>query len=420
MPLENSNLKYLLWSGKATFQGKNIHETLSCRVYQQSRGKGELIIESDDVSWKALASIQDEDLQLDIPGVRESVKVLVAQYALNLEGGGSLTLLLRQTPCWFSKSKTLHSGRFAIVNFAPYWMGHPHNQAFTLKGVGWESHFIAVHEKSLEIPQFKNDEEYRVTHQVEFSREDGSPFTELQAGDFLWQLSLFLSFCRGRWVGHSLMAGLDENGEMALEQWGNGRVSIWSEPSGWLDEHSGNCIGQLYEKFSVKLQHKDWLDAIQHVVYWFARADTNNVGPDGACILLQAALERLAWHILVRERNAISERDFEDLPAAEQLRRMLKMFSIPLAIPNGLTELKILGELKNMDGPGIFAYIRNRLIHPPKLSAPNQQLPYYEAYCLAQWYVELTVLAVCGYTGEYGNRTNLRRWKGQVEKVPWA
>ncbi len=261
---------------------------------------------------------------------------------------------------------------------------------------------------------------YPPPKRLEFSREDGSLFTDQEAQDFLSKLALFLSFCRGHWVGLSLVVGLDESAEAALEQWGTGRVSTWREPSGWLDEHHGNCIGQLYEKFSLRLLHESWRDAVSHVVYWFARADTNNVGPDGACILLQAALERLAWHVLVRERNSISEQGFRDLTAAGRLRLMLNTLSIPTTIPTGLTELHALRRSRTSDGPEVFTLIRNRLTHPPKLSARKEQLPYYQAYCLAKWYVELAILSACGYTSEYGNRTMLRRWKGQVEKVPWA
>jgi hypothetical protein len=420
MTRENSDLKYLLWSGLATLRCEGTNATLNCNVYQQSTGKGDLIIESEDVSGSLPPFIPAKDLQLDVPGVREPLDVIVTQNTWNSEGLNSLTLRPLRVPCWFSRSKALRSGRFAIVNFAPYWIGNPQNLNFELKALGWKAQFIAVTDKSLEVPQFKNDDDFRVTHQVEFSQEDGSPFTELEAQDFLWKLSLFLSFCRGHWVTYSLMVGLDENGEMALEQWGTGRVSTWREPSGWLDEYSGNCIGQLYDKFSTKLQQETWLDVIKSVVYWFTRADTNNVGPDGACILLQAALERLAWHIIVRERNAISAKGFQDLTAADQLRLMLNMLLIPTTIPNGLAKLQALGRSRTLDGPGVFTYIRNRLTHPPKVSTSNEQLPYYEAYCLAQWYVELVVLASCGYTGKYGNRTMMRRWVGQVEMVPWA
>ena len=43
-----------------------------------------------------------------------------------------------------------------------------------------------------------------------------------------------------------------------------------------------------------------WRELLGQVIYWYLRGDTNDVGPDGACILLQVALERLAWHLLVR------------------------------------------------------------------------------------------------------------------------
>ena len=81
---------------------------------------------------------------------------------------------------------------------------------------------------------------------------------------------------------------------------------------------------------------EDWKAAIHHGVYWYVRADTNLIGPDGACVLLQAALERLAWHVLVRERRSISEEGFSKLPAADQLRLLLSALSIPLSASSGL------------------------------------------------------------------------------------
>ncbi|HWA95832.1 MAG TPA: hypothetical protein VG844_14620 [Terracidiphilus sp.] len=381
----------------------------------------ELIIECEDISGGLQPLFTTGDLQLDIPGIHEPLNVFVVQNMWNSEGHSSLRLQPLQSPCWFSTCHTLHSGRFVVINFAHYWMGQPRNLSFTLRSLGWEAHFIPVTGDTIELPPlFNSDEEFRATHQVEFSREDGSSFTGKQAQAFLEKLSLFLSFCRGRWVTFALTVGLDDNAEKALEQWGTGRISSWKRPMGWLDEHHGSCISELYAKFYSKLDDVAWLDAVRHVVYWFARADTNLVGPDGACILLQAALERLAWHVLVRERGAISDKGFRDLTAADQIRLMLNVFSIPTEIPDGLVSLRKLGKSSGLEGPEAFTYIRNRLTHPPKRGATSEVLPIYEAYCLAQWYVELAILSACGYNGEYGNRTIIRRWVGQVEKVPWA
>jgi hypothetical protein len=418
---EDDDLKFLLWSGPATLRYEGTATTLNCKVYQRSLAKEELVIESEDISMELRLLFTAGDLQLDIPGVHEPINVIVVSNTGDSEGHRSLGLRPLRTPCWFSTSHALRSGRFVLINFAHYWMGRPQNIDFTLKALGWKAHFIPITGDTLELPpRFNSDEEFRATHQVEFSREDGSSFTGKQAQVFLEKMSLFLSFCRGRWVAIALAVGLDDSAERKLEQWGTGRVSSWHGPNGWLDEHHGTCIGELYEEFCSKLDDTVWLDAIRHVVYWFARADTNLVGPDGACILLQAALERLAWHVLVRERGAISDKGFRDLTAADQIRLMLNILSIPTEIPGGLVRLRKLGKSKGLEGPETFTYIRNRLTHPPKRGATSELLPIYEAYCLAQWYVELAILSACGYNGEYGNRTIIRRWVGQVEKVPWA
>jgi hypothetical protein len=265
-----------------------------------------------------------------------------------------------------------------------------------------------------------SSDEYRVTHQVDFAREDAASFTPPEAQDFLENLHYFLSFCRGLWVATSFSAAIDGKGEVAMEQWGTGRVSPWRDPSSWIDEHHGSPILELFQPFYEKLADETWKDALSHVVYWFQRAKTDSAGADGGCILLQASLERFAWHLLVREKASLSERAFDKLSAASRLRLMLDALAIPTAIPPGLQQLGAYAQPKNLDGPEVLTFIRNRLVHPPKPTAVGEKVPYYEAYSLAKWYLELAVLSVCGYKGEYSNRTRLRRWVGQVERVPWA
>jgi hypothetical protein len=95
--------------------------------------------------------------------------------------------------------------------------------------------------------------------------------------------------------------------------------------------------------------------------------------------------------------------------------------NLPLAIPRGLMELEKAGRGLNwMDGPQAFVGVRNELVHPPKLKRKPVKLPYYEAYTLGKWYVELVLLRACGYDGKYSNRTNLRRSVGEIEDVPWT
>lgn len=66
--------------------------------------------------------------------------------------------------------------------------------------------------------------------------------------------------------------------------------------------------------------------------------------------------------------------------------------------------------------------VRNDLVHPPRrLSDPEWPTSdeLLEAWQLATWYLELVILRVLGYNGEYVNRLQLHGWAGQTEQVPW-
>lgn len=253
-------------------------------------------------------------------------------------------------------------------------------------------------------------------------RKSGNTFSCSEAHDKLRDLCTFLSFCHGHWVSTALTYGFNEQGNVGMEEWGTRQVSRWSIGTNWLDGHHGKCMVELFPGFmKLMAASEDWKAAIHHAVYWYVRADVNLIGPDGACVLLQAALERLAWHVLVRERRSLSEEGFSKLPAADQLRLLLSALSIPLALPPGLVELqRSAKELNWVDGPQAFVEIRNRIVHPPKRAQQPKGLPYYDAYRLAKWYLELAVLSACGYMGVYSNRTLEHCWVGEVERVPWA
>ena len=170
-----------------------------------------------------------------------------------------------------------------------------------------------------------------------------------------------------------------------MEEWGHRQVSRWSRGSNWLDGHHGeSMVGLLPSFMRLMARSPEWQATIQHTVYWYVRADTNLVGPDGALILLQAALERLAWHVLVREHKSLSEDGFSRLPAADQLRLFLAALSIPLVLPPGLVELeKAAKEFNWPDDPQAFVGIRNQLVHPQKSASRSKPLPYYDHIGLA-------------------------------------
>lgn len=250
----------------------------------------------------------------------------------------------------------------------------------------------------------------------------GNDFSSTEAHQRLHDLATFLSFCHGHWVCTALTYGIDKEGLAVMEEWGTRKLSPWRRGTNWLDEHHGSCMVRLFPTFMhILSKTTEWKEAIEHAVYWYVRADTSLIGPDGACVLLQAALERLAWHVLVRDRHSLSEDGFARLSAGDQLRLLLASLSIPLEIPLEMFDLgNMAKEFSWNDGPQAFVGIRNRLVHPPKLGRRKESIPYLDAFLLGKWYTELAILSICGYDGEYANRSRKGRWRGAVEPVPWA
>jgi hypothetical protein len=203
------------------------------------------------------------------------------------------------------------------------------------------------------------------------------------------------------------------------------RIDPFGRRVSWLDEYDRGSMADAFRGFTHLMKNPEWRETIRTAVYWYVRGDTNLIGPDGAIVLVQTALEKLAWHILVRVRHSISERDFSDLPAAGQLRLVLDACSVPLHLPPALGELTGVakgqkGERDWADGPEAFVATRNQIVHPGKRKRVKGGLAFYEALQLGTWYLELILLRSFRFDGSYVCRLNIPVHVGNVEPVPWA
>jgi hypothetical protein len=199
--------------------------------------------------------------------------------------------------------------------------------------------FTPVGEKTFLYPPEIQNESYALSHHLLLRKASGAAFSCFEAQQALDTLCIFLRFCAERWVAPAMVVGADSAGLAVMEDWGSPKVDAVDTPRNWLDRDHGGAMSEIFPEFSRLMEDLQWRETIRTAVYWYLRADTNHVGPDGAIILLQAALENLAWHILVRHRRAISEDGFLKLPAADQLRLLLDSCSIPLQGTALLTRL---------------------------------------------------------------------------------
>lgn len=372
------------------------------------------------IGFEALLILGRSDLNLIVPVVTHPIRIFLRKTSQSATGQASLIFVPKRSPVWTKASEPLVRGRASLLNFTGFEVGAYSKAGFELTAVGWNLTIIPIIEEILAHPQPRKMGRRRVTHQLEFSRADASSFTAPEMLSFLENVGQFFSFCHGGWIGLALAVGFTQDGTSETQAWGHTRIGRLSRPDSFLDKHHLECLAQLYPAFMTKMRDPDWADAISNVVYWLRRSELDSAGTDGGIILLQTALERFAWHVLVRDSGMFSRRAFEALSAADQIKHLLAKFNIPITVPDGLSELASFARSKTLDAPGALTTIRNRLVHPPKTSSLATAYPYYDAYRLGRWYIELAVLAACGYTGKYSNRTRAELWVGQVDDVPWA
>ncbi|MHC4686030.1 MAG: hypothetical protein ACYTEW_17190, partial [Planctomycetota bacterium] len=123
----------------------------------------------------------------------------------------------------------------------------------------------------------------------------------------------------------------------------------------------------------------------------------------------------------VKDKHLISKKGFKDLKASDKFRLLLGSLDIPLQIPTDLKDLKVLARNhKWVDAAQALSEIRNNIVHPIKKFEFQPRHALYQGWNLGLWYVELVLLRLFDYRGEYSNRLTPDKLWGKLEMVPWA
>ena len=159
-------------------------------------------------------------------------------------------------------------------------------------------------------------------------------------------------------------------------------------------------------------------------LYWYVECNSIR-NAEGSIIIVQAALERLAYVCLVQETKQLTSKQFKGRRADEKLRLLLAHFGIPTEIPPHLPHLLSLATQENWsDGPKTWIELRNNIVHPEHRWEPGfSSIPVAvmeDLLNLGMWYLELVLLALFGYSGEYHNRLRREVHLSRIERVPWA
>jgi predicted HTH transcriptional regulator len=111
----------------------------------------------------------------------------------------------------------------------------------------------------------------------------------------------------------------------------------------------------------------------------------------------------------VKEKKLLTLKGFKDLWASDKFRLLFSSLGIPLDIPPATPALQGLassGQMNWIDAPHSLTEIRNSLVHPEHKHRGQLGTAFHEAWNLGLWYLEMGILAVCGYSGTYGMSTD--------------
>jgi hypothetical protein len=282
----------------------------------------------------------------------------------------------------------------------------------------WKIHLKSLISTSDKIELLRKEGGYQLTHVGGLEKIDSTTFSGEQANECLKAIRYFLSFTKGCWCEPICAVGFDASGNHVWESWASPNES-WHEPLSWFDSHNALQLSELFKLFMIRWNNEGWCNALREIIYWYQNANHSSRGIEAGIILTQAAIERLSYEYSVNDKGLLSGKGFKDLRASDKFRLLFSSLKIPLSIPDETTIMKKLAEENNwLDAPHALPEIRNSLVHPEHKKRGQLNTAHHEAWNLGLWYLEMGVLAICGYQGTYGNRLK-QRWKGQVENVPW-
>jgi hypothetical protein len=366
------------------------------------------------------------DTTIHLPERGASTEVFVRRYS----NGESvkITVLPKRQPWTIESGQSLALVEFLLPNFMGLFgtrreeKGREfivHSEEISLRSDSWNVVMSSLPNTHGIILELKEVGGYGITNIGEIRKSGDNTFTEKEAEDVLIALHYFMSFARGRWCSPILARGYSVDGEMSWESWGAGLLDEWGPQGSWCGVFSGDALRETFPGFLLRWTDELWRDAIRTAIYWYVRSNCAASGVDGALVLSQAALEKLSWVSLVQSEGALSSDGFQRLPAADQLRLMLTRFRIPLEIPRKLTNLAGVGREFGLDGPGVISGARNAVIHPVGKQESRYRGACHEAWSLALWYLELSLLHLFGYRGRYSSRVSLKG-AGLADFVPWV
>ena len=322
---------------------------------------------------------------------------------------------------------TLLSIQLAIANFPRFfgstdqWIDDGHSSSrqgvAMLNEPPWTITITALPNITDAWNQIESTNGRSITHTASISRTDGSAFAAGDAYDLIGSLRSFLSFVSGKSVGIAYAVGTDQHGTQRLLRIG----MDYTHPgvnvdSLFLTTRGSTDIPLMFSGFYGPLAEPNWHDDISKAIDCYVESNRTSVHTGLA--LTQTALEILSRYNLEK----IGLVGIDDIRAENRIKTTLALSGIPCDIPCQLLHLTHLARKRHWtSGVQALVEVRNSLVHGNRKNDRyrNSMLAIAEMHDLSQWYVQMIILRMFNYKGDYSSRL-ARAGQSHVQSVPWA
>ncbi len=243
--------------------------------------------------------------------------------------------------------------------------------------------------------------------------------------DLFQCLNTFLTFMNGKRTSAIFIQGIHEE-EIIWTDYADYYIDAHKNVASWSKEVITYDLNALWKKFRLLWGKEDDKNFLTSLIHWYIEANGQMGFSEGSIILAQTALELIYNWWIVEQKKMILGKDSENISASNKIRILISQLNIPSEIPLSFSALTKFNETTDnvIDAPETIVYIRNAIVHSQqekrkKLGTIDFQARY-EALQVCIWYIELALLCILDYEGEYINRCSKGMYANEREqKVPW-
>jgi hypothetical protein len=332
--------------------------------------------------------------------------------------------------------------KFFIPNFR-YIIGRPiryqrqdsgfsDGNRLSLSAKGWNITLDALSNIDQLQTDLINYSGFAITHYGILEKNDRSLFDYQESKEIVDALKWYLSFVRGSFINPYALIGFNADHNEVWKGW-NGwkfsRMFPYHNNISWVGKFPPQTFEEPFKGFADLYFDPEWSDSLKRIVHIYLESQHPAMSREGAIILLQSALELLAYEILVEKNQVLSKTKFDGRSTSgERIKLLFDQLKIPLEISEHLEDLHMQAihrqaKGKNWLAPDAITQIRGYIVHLTKknrIKLNDHSQEACDVLDLCRWSLELCILKLCNYNGVYTNRLKRTQDQGDVDPVPWS